>query len=723
MQNLEPPASLAFHPAAGVVSFGPFQFDRAERLLRRDGAEIALPPRAVGVLEHLLERTGRVVSKQALIDAVWPDAYVTETSLAEAVSLLRQALGDDPQNPRFIQTLHRRGYRFVAPVTVERPAAPAAAPGSTTAAAISRRRAVLWSIALAALLVIALSAARLLTRPAPGFSPVRRLLIAVPPEETLDLAFSPAIALSPAGDRLVYVARRDGTQRLFLRPLDSFEATPIQGTEGAAGPFFSPDGQWVGFFAGGKLKKVRLDGGVGGEALALCDSPYPYGASWGEDGEILFSPNYKSGLLQVSAAGGAPRILTTPNAAAGEVGHRWPELLPGGRAALFTVWRHGLADASIESLDLATGRRQVLIHGGSFPRYSPTGHLVFVRAEGLAAAPFDLRRLSVLGPPVAVLGGVRFDAQGGGQLALSASGSLAYLPGGIDTSLSAIAKIGTAGKVLTLPAPVRRYRNLSLSRDGSRLALMIRDGERSDLWTFEVDRGTLSRLTSEGDHAEPVWSPDGRWIAFASGRPGGSFGLFRVPADGSGPPQRLLAASPSRYPGSFSPDGKLLAYAEETRDSGSDLWLLSLDGPPRSVPFLRTRFDEAFPRFSPDGRWIAYQSGETGRAEIYVRPYPGPGGRWQISTDGGTLPSWSADGKRIFYRWGSTLLAVALRFDGGVSAGRPETILEDPERSRYAVAPDGREVFLFRRAAEEENERELHVVLGWSGELAGLARR
>jgi DNA-binding winged helix-turn-helix (wHTH) protein len=438
MQNLEPPASLAFHPAAGVVSFGPFQFDRAERLLRRDGAEVALPPRAVGVLEHLLERAGRVVSKQSLIDAVWQDAYVTETSLAEAVSLLRQALGDDPQNPRYIQTLHRRGYRFVAPVTPEAvPSGPAAAQAPSRELLPSRR---VLLVALA--LILAVAAALAMWRlsrpvPVPGPSPIRRLLIVIPPEETLDLAFSPAIAISPGGDRLIYVARRDGTQRLFLRAMDRFEAAPIQATEGAAGPFFSPDRQWVGFFAKGKLRKAQLDGGVGGEALALCDSPYPYGASWSEDGSILFSPNYNSGLLQVSAAGGTPRTLTTPDAAAGELGHRWPDVLPGGRTALFTVWRHDLGDAAIESLDLATGKRKLLIRGGSFPRYSPTGHVVFARAQGLAAVPFDLGRLSVLGPPVAVLSGVRIDGQGGGQVALSANGSLVYVPGGLETRPSA----------------------------------------------------------------------------------------------------------------------------------------------------------------------------------------------------------------------------------------------------------------------------------------------
>ncbi len=422
--------------AAGVVAFGPFQFDRGERLLRRDGTEIALPPRAIGVLEHLLERAGRVVSKQSLIDAVWQDAYVTETSLPEAVSLLRQALGDDPQNPRYIQTLHRRGYRFVAEVTPE-PAPSGPVDVQAPTAKFSAKRWIPLAAFALILAVVATLAMWRLSRPVPGPSPIRRLLIVVLPEETLDLAFSPAIAISPGGDRLIYVARRDGTQRLFLRAMDRFEAAPIQATEGAAGPFFSPDRQWVGFFAKGKLRKARLDGGVGGEALALCDSPYPYGASWSEDGSILFSPNYNSGLLQVSAAGGKPRTLTMPNAVAGELGHRWPEVLPGGRTALFTVWRHDLGDASIESLDLATGERQLLIRGGSFPRYSPTGHLVFVRAEGLAAVPFDLGRLAVLGPPVAVLSGVRVDGQGGGQLAFSENGTLVYVPGGLETRRSA----------------------------------------------------------------------------------------------------------------------------------------------------------------------------------------------------------------------------------------------------------------------------------------------
>jgi eukaryotic-like serine/threonine-protein kinase len=746
----------------GAVLFGPFRFDAAEGALRRDGREVPLPPRALGVLALLLAHAGRLVPKQVLVDTVWSDAFVTETSLAEAVSVVRQALGDNPQSPTYIQTVHRRGYRFIAATRAEAGAPPGAmeraaavhpdgaprrwrkpvADGEPSRRDRRRRRAGGLALGIAAAAALAASLAGLWTRahsparPA-GADSVRRLLIALPPGASLEAGPGPALALSPAGDRLVYAAREGSVQRLYLRALDSFEARPIAGTEGAAAPFSSPDGQWIGFFARGRLWKVAL---AGGEPLALCDAPYPEGASWGEDGTILFASDYAAGLRRVPAAGGAAAALTAPDRAAGEVGHRWPEVLPGSRAALLTVWRRGgWQDASVELLDLRSGRRKPLLRGASFARWSPTGHLVFLRAggaPGLAAVPFDLGRLEVLGPPVAVLGGVRSDpAQGSGQLALARDGSLVYAPGGAEGSARTVVRVGLAagpaggaaaaavapaGDGHALPLPARPFRNLALSPDGQRLALTVRELDRSEVWVTEIGRGNLSRLTFEGDNVEPVWSPDGRWLAFAGARAGGRYELYRVPADGSGPPERLLAGGNGRFPTSFSPDGRLLAFTEMTPGSGSDLWVLPLGGAPR--PFLRSAFDEAHGRFSPDGRWLAYESDESGAAEVYLRPFPGPGGKWQLSAGGGSRPAWSADGRRIFYRHGTALMAVALRFAGnaGATAAPPETLLDgEPDLDRFAVDPGGRGVFLFRRAVEQPDR--LRVVLGFGSELARLA--
>lgn len=745
MAELEATVPGVSPPPRGAVAFGPFRFDAGDGALFRAGVEVPLPPRALGVLSLLLERAGRLVPKQVLLDTVWSDTFVSETSLTEAVSVLRQALGDNPQSPIYIQTVHRRGYRFIAdaaprptgeptPEPTPGPIAepPAGPPGEPRGGGTRPRR---RRIGLAPAIAAAALAASLAAlwpswrRPAPvaNTEAPRRLLIGIPAGAVLDAGVTPALALSPSGRQLIYVAREAGAQRLYLRDLDRFEAAPLAGSEGAAAPFFSPGGDWVGFFAQGKLKKVSL--AAGGEPLALCDSPYPYGASWSEDGSILFAPGFASGLRRAAAAGGAATVLTTPDGSAGEVGHRWPEVLPGGRAALFTVWRRGgWQDASIDLLDLRTGRRTELIRGGSSARWSSTGHLLFARAggsQGLAAVPFDLGRLALLGPPVAVLGGLRTDpAQGAAQFALSRDGTLVYVPGGAQGTGRAVYRLGarapSGGEARALPLPARPYRNLALSADGRRLALTVRELDRSELWVSDVDRGNLSRLTFDGDSIEPVWSPDGRWIAFAWARGGGHHELYRAAADGSRPPEPLLpGGGNSRYPTSFSPDGRLLAFTETAAGTGADLWVLPLGDAPR--PFLRTAFDEERGRISPDGRWLAYQSNESGSAEVYVRPFPGPGGKWQISAGGGSLPAWSAGGRRILYRRGTALMAVALSADGGggLSAGPPRPELDEPELDRFALGPDERAVYVFRRASVEPDR--LHVVLGFGRELGRLA--
>jgi len=725
MESLEPTAPAAFRPAhRGAVAFGPFRFDPGERLLSRGGAEVALPPRALGILEHLLAHPGRIVGKQELMDAVWRGTFVSETSLAEAVSVLRQALGDDPQSPTYIQTLHRRGYRFIAPA-VPSPAA---------------RRRVLPPRALAAVLALAVAAGALAAlvavhaRPGPP-APVRRLLVAAPEGDSLDADVVPALALAPGGDRLVFAARHAGRQRLYLRGLDLFAALPIPGTEAAAAPFFSPDGGWIGFFAGGRLFKAPLSPEAGGAPIALCASPYPYGASWGRSprdgsaGFILFSPGYDSGLLAVPAGGGAPQAVTRPDRRAGEVGHRWPEVLPGGRSVLFTVWRTGLADARVELLDLESHRRRLLLTGASHARWAPPGHLVFARGDGLAAVPFDAQAGAVLGPVVAVLDGARVDpAQGGAQFAVGEGngGTLVYLPGGPEAVPRTLRRAVPGGEDRPLAAPARRYRNLALSPDGSRLALTIREDGQSDLWISDVDRGTLTRLTAGAGAIEPAWSPDGRWIVFAAPRDG-RFALYRVAADGSR--RELLFAGPhDAYPGGVTPDGRTLAFVDADPATGPDLWALPLAGDRRPVPVLRTSFAEGMPRISPDGRWLAYQSNEAGESEVYVRPWPGPGGKLQVSPGGGSLPQWSADGRRLYYRRGDALFAVDLHpaagdSTGGIglAAGPPAAVLSSEELDRYAVAPGGAVLYFARNPEDVAAAHRVHVVLGWEGELSRLA--
>jgi serine/threonine-protein kinase len=710
-------AGLAIYPSASqALRFGPFRFDRANRVLAREGVEVPLPPRALAVLEHLLERPGTIVSKPALLDAAWPDTAVTETSLTEAISLVRQALDDDPQQPAYVQTVHRRGYRFVGAVEVEsatgrsvplpRADIPRAADAPT-----SGRGLLPWAVAAVA---VALAAWAYLTRPQPATPHATRFTIPLPPGDPLPGKAPASLALSPDGRLLAYTAGRGEKSQLYLRALDRFEAVAVPGTAGAAYPFFSPDGRWLGLFADGRLKKVPVGGGP---ALELCEATQPFGASWGDDDTIVFAPHYRGGLVRVSAAGGAPVPLTRPEVGNGEIAHLWPEVLPGSQAVVFTILTSGgLGQARVVAADVRTGRRLDLSLPGTFGRYSPTGHLVFGRPDGITAAPFDPRAARLTGPPRLVLAGVEASAQVGmPHLALSREGTLAYVPGDGKLPLTTLGWQAVGGEPRPWPTAARHFMNADLAPDGRHAAVTIHEPLRSDVWLADADRGALSRLTFEGHNIEPVFTPDGRYVTYASGGKG-PLNLFQVPADGSGPPTRLLESSLNQYPNSWSADGRVLVYTELHPDTGSDLWALTPgEGPPRAL--LRSRFDEDLGTLSPDGRYLAYESNESNRWEVYVRPWPGLSPRWQVSTDGGDAPLWSRDGRAIFYHSeDDALLAVDLAAGATFEASRPRVAARDPQAMWYAAARDGR--LLAIRQPGGRTPAAIHVVMGWSAELS-----
>jgi eukaryotic-like serine/threonine-protein kinase len=708
-------AGLAIHPAAGqALRFGPFRFDRANRVLTREGTELPLPPRALGVLEYLLERPGAVVSKPALMDAVWPDTVVTETSLTEAVSLVRQALADEAQQPVYVQTVHRRGYRFVAPVTVEaaggRPVGlassdpPPAAPRPGASA-----RVMPWAVALAAVAVAAVSLAR---RPAPSAQRPTRFTVAWPTGDPLPLKAPATLALSPDGRTLAYTAGRGEKSQLLLRAFDRFEPATVPGTTYAAAPFFSPDGRWVGFFTEGHLKKAPVGGGG---PLEICEASYPFGGSWGDGDTIVFAPSFRGGLMRVGAAGGAAVALTQLDAAGGEIAHLWPEVLPGGEAAVFTVWTSGgIGQARLAAVSLRSGGRLPLSEPGRGARYSPTGHLVFARHDGIVAAPFDAGRVRLTGPAVAVLSGVAMSAQVGlPHFALSREGTLAYVPGPAKAPPSSLAWTRPGGEAAPLPTPERPYMNADLAADGRRVAVTIHEDLRSDVWLADAERGTLVRLTYEGHNVEPVWSADGRHVTYAAGGRG-PINLFSVPADGSGAPERLLQSPLSQYPNSWARDGSLLVFTELHPETGADLWAL-VRGGARPRPLLRTRFDEDLGALSPDGRWLAYESNESNRWEVYVRPFPAMSPRWAVSTGGGYAPVWSRDGRTLYYQSdGDRLLAVTVDDSPTFQASRPRVVARDAHAAWYGVAPDGRLLAIRQAGAPPEP---IHVIAGWSAEL------
>jgi Tol biopolymer transport system component/predicted Ser/Thr protein kinase len=536
-------------------------------------------------------------------------------------------------------------------------------------------------------------------------------------------------AISPDGTRLAFVARSPGgKEQLATRPLDQPDATLLSGTENAADPFFSPNGQWIGFFADGKMKKISVQGGP---AVTLCDAPSARGASWGEDGFIVVTRflGPAGGLSRVPEAGGTPQSITKTGDT-GDSTHRWPQILPGGQAVLFTG-NTSLADydnASVEAVSLKTGQKKVVQRGAYFSRYLPSGHLVYLHQGALFAVGFDLDRLEVRGTPVPVLEDVAANANvGGGQYDVARNGTLVYLSGKSSSAHWPVAWLDSTGKMQPLLAAPGQYYTPRFSPDGKRLALAVGPSGSGDIQVYDLQRDTMTSLTFTQKNAFPVWTPDGTHIAFQFGSPTGHF-IRWIRADGAGEAQPLLESKGSVSPHWFSADGKRLAFTEVASDTGADVWTLPLDlsdpehpKPGKPELFLRTPFNEYEPAFSPDGRWIAYTSQESGRAEVYVRPFPGGRpGKWQISTGSGRFPLWSRNGRELFYEGPDSRIMVSTYTPKADSfaADKPrawsdaQTLRPAPVLWSMDLAPDGKRFAVFPRPdATGEHKGSVHVTV------------
>ena len=563
--------------------------------------------------------------------------------------------------------------------------------------------------------------------------PVARLSFAPPAGDSIVPGQS--VAISPDGTELVYRARHEGKIQLYLRRTDRFEASPLPGTQEAQGPFFSPDGQWLGFRSEGKLKKISLQGGA---PVVLCDATNPRGASWGADDTIIFSPTFLGGLMRVSASGGTPQAFTTLDTGNGERSHRWPEILPGGKAIVFNIAQPKdigyLFGSKIVVERLDTRERKILPIEGSNPRYSPSGHLIFAREAGLFALPFDLDRLEVSGLPVLVLDSVRtFSNTGMADFAISRTGSLIFVPGSVYAAEGLLAWVDRKNQTQTLAAPVRGYSFPHVSPDGQRVAVMIASGTTTDVWVYNVPHGTLTRLTFDGHSSTPVWMPDGKRITYMTNAGSGGWAILSKAADGSGAEETLLRGQNTiQIPESWSPDGKFLAVTSFAPDKAWSISIVPVEGDRKPRPFVQTAPFPAYdPRFSPDGHWVAYTSEESGRQEVYVQPFTGPGGKWQVSTEGGARPVWARDGRELFYLMPSTpskIMSVEISIQPGFSASTPRSVADAPAElpvrfgnGRYDVSADGQR-FLFTKASEENAPPgEVRVILNWSEELKRLA--
>ena len=556
-----------------------------------------------------------------------------------------------------------------------------------------------------------------------------RFEINLPPDAPVKILWDPSIAISPDGSRFVYVAHRDGVDQLFLRAIDQFEAKPIPGTENASSPFFSPDGNWVGYFdlEVRKLEKVSLQGGA---SITICDIPRASrGASWGSDDMIVFAA-FRRGLFRVSAAGGTSQAVTTLDPEVGENFHTFPHLLPGGKEVLFTLATSHIEsfdDARLEIVSLKTGQRKTLLEGGSHAYYLPTGHIVYARAGVLMAAPFDLKRLELTGSPFEVLKGVvTSDLNGEAQFSFSRDGTLIYVPGGPEFYYSKLVWINRKGEVRPFPLSSRIFGMIRFAPDGKRLAVHIEAGT-AQIWLYELKRGTLTRLTDEWDNQSPVWTPDGERVIFNKSIPGRP-GLFWQLAGGSAPAEQIHLAegglSGRGWPTSMSPDGRFLAYTQSHPSNREDIWILPIEGKPTPSLFIGTRFNEHDPMFLPDGKWIAYISDETGRYEVYVQPFPGPGKRWQISTAGGMSPLWAPNGRELFYRNGNKMMVVAVHTEPAFSAEKPKLLFENASLvqswegwTEFDITRDGQQFVMIQKGEHSTPPTKLHVILNWFEEI------
>ena len=670
--------------SARVIRFPPFELDVRAAELRKHGIRVRLHDQPYRILLTLLSRPGEVVLREEIRKLLWPDDTVVEfdRSINAAVQRLRDALGDSAENPRYVETLARRGYRFIGVVEraenqpLEEPAAPVAGglDGAERGARLSRSK-YYWTAAASLCLLLA---ATLVWRPHP--EPERTVEFEIlAPGESRFTDYYQATAISPDGRWIAFRAEAPPAPGiLWLRPLDSAAARPLAGTEGVAFPFWSPDSKSLAFFANGKLKRIEI---AGGPPVTLCDARRVNGGTWSSEGLLLFAS--EGNLLRIPAAGGRAEKVTEPDATRHEIGHLHPQFLPGGRRFLYQIKSPDPNTRGIYagSLDNPGERRRLLATNYkalyTASRNGHPGMLLWLRQQTLMAQRFDAGSLRLGGEAVTIADGVAVNRLDHAAFWAADAGILAYRTG---SNNSWLAWVDRNGKRLEEMQPGGRFDALALSPDGKRVALCRADGDNnSDVWIYEFGRKLMTRLTyGAGPVDSPVWSPDGRQIAFSSSR-SGTFQIYRRNADGGGQEEQLTEGPADKFPDDWSRDGRYLLFEQRRRNQVSAIWRLPLAGGGKPVPLLEAPFLQVQASVSPDGKWIVYQSTESGRSEVYVRPFsggsPGPGGKVQISTDVGGWPRWAADGTEIFYHLFTShprLMAVRIRMGkGGIEAETP----------------------------------------------------
>jgi Tol biopolymer transport system component len=572
-----------------------------------------------------------------------------------------------------------------------------------------------WAIVGLAFVALLVTVTVLVTRRLPTEPLEPSQFVLLPPEQTHFASDPNSQSISPDGRYVAFVAQGgDGRSLLWIRPIDSLVARPLAGTDEATSPFWSPDNRAVGFFAQSKLKRIDA---AGGPVQTLADAPVPLGGTWSRDDVIVFRAGLGSPLLRIHAGGGAPAAASDVNITGAERAHALPHFLPDGRHFLF-VALHSPNEGSVYvgSLDSADAKPLSLsIRTNSAIAYSLPGYLLFVRDSVLMAQPFNVSQLSITGDAVAIVEAANKSSAMG--FTASERGTLIYRSSNGDRTQ--LIWVDRMGKQAGVAAPPGLYGDVSLSPDDKRLAF-DREGPTShDVWLMELQRGITSRLTFQPPNNNvPLWSPDGRTIAFASSRDGG-LDIYQRPSNGSGKDEPLLKlnAPPIMFPSDWSSDGRFLAYYRTDSKTGLDIWVLPLDDERKPFPLFHGQFNESQAQFSPDGRWVAYVSDEAGTPQIYVQSFPMLTGKWQISTGGGTQPRWRRDGKELFYlALDRKLTAVTIRPGTTFEAERPHSLFQtaltlSAFRQEYSVSADGQRFLL--NAPLETTESPMTVVLNW----------
>lgn len=577
-------------------------------------------------------------------------------------------------------------------------------------------------------------------RPAPPVTPHLRVETALPGAALFNPVGS-TIELSADGQSIAMVVqgKAEGSASLVFRRLNELGGkTLIEEAGGAAlpyNPFFSPDGAWVGYAVPGELRRVPVSGGT---SLTIAKVNRSRGAAWAPDGTVVFAASPGGGLSRVHVSGGEPQPLTTPDASKNEATHRWPQVLPGGKAVMFTAHTsatEGFGQAWIEVVQLDTGERKVVHTGGAYGRYVSSGHLVYLANNTIFAVRFDPGSLSTSGQPVPVVQDVMsFVNEGSANFSFGANGLMAYMRGTPATPEHQPAWVDRDGRITSIPLEAGTYANPRISPDGRRVAMTVFRDRNWDIWVYDLDRQVFTRVTfDEGVETEQVWSPDGRELAYALDLQGNRGVVNRKPADGSGSARPVAQIDDHLWPSSWSPDGRLLAVTSGVQDIGT---VPVGETKPTPTWVVKSNFAETDGAISPDGRFLAYTSRESGRPEVYVRQFPDGSGRWQVSRDGGSYARWAKGGRELFYRTSAGIMSVAVDTAGGsFQGGTPRPLftgnfvggIEGLQVDQfvfgdYDVTADGSRFIMFPRppGANNENQELITLVTDWFTELRRL---